>query len=1098
MRGRQKLGNVGPLVLFASAVSSISLITPTSRAADLSVSTARTTPASTSAGDGSGPGNITVTAAGSVAVTTDAASVTIDSSHTLTNNGNIASGLASNATGVLATTTLNGAANNITSSITNLGGISLSGPASDSALVNTDVFNAGIRLSGLGTFTGNVSNSATTGDTPLTGSMAVGGNGSYGILIQSKMVGDLTNAGLITISGANSYGIATTGRITGNFTHSGSLDAAEANTVGIYIGGGLEGTALYSGTLRVGVGARLTSTNGVTLTTLDPLPARAGVWLASDVTQGLLLTGNRLTIAQETADPTAAAAATVTDSSIALVGGGPGLFVAQGGLNTSLANITIGVGPNNGGYSIKEQGNIQTAGSISGLASSAITIQGATSNGSIFTTTLTGGLWNDKGNIQTASKDATATGIIIGNYGIVSRIQNDGDLLVSAFDSTIPLAGGLGTKGGDSYGVRVEALGSLTSFANTGIVSALAQGPTSGAYGIVDLSGTLTSFTNSGTIETVLQAGNTTGIKTAVDLRANTSGVTFANSGTITGNVYLGGGNTSVSLSGASSIITGNLTYQAGALKTGNNTFTMNGGKITGLVSLGNGTHTVSLTNGAQAGIAQGTGTLSLSTDASKLTISSASPLTATSAAFANTSVVTFDITSAPRATPVLQSSGTVSFTGGSTMTAAFTGILTAPQTVTLIRANALVLSTPLSQIATTPASFMNEATFSISPTDPNAIILTARRKTAAELGLGVNTTAFYNSFSTALNLDTPVATAISAQPTAAAFQAAINQLMPDSSGATLQAALNSRDMTDGSIRRRLVGVAKNGMPDHAAGDVSSFWIQALGDYGDQKSKVAEQSGYDIWGLGIAFGADTPIFDNTTNVGIALSQSWHSINLKEGARSPVEFYNTQADFYARYSADSFYVQGIAGGGYNSYNQRRHVVIDTVDRTSLGKWKGYEYGGSVEAGYLARIAAFKLTPYVRGDYMKHHENGYVESGGGTGIDLQIDARNIDSARASAGFMLDRNFPIFYDSYVEAELRGNFSRDVKNDPYNVTAQFVSGGSSFNNVSAVRGANRASMGFGIAHKDSYSSVSLDYDAEYSRGYIGHIAAVTARFRF
>jgi uncharacterized protein with beta-barrel porin domain len=1097
MRGRLKTGNVGSAFLLAS-VSTIALFIPTAFAADLTVTTARTTPASTSAGDGSGPGNITVEAAGSVAVTTDPAAITIDSNHTVANNGAISNTLETNASGIFANTTSNNAGVDLTSGINNLGAITINGPQNNSAQANNDVNNAGIRVSGLGTFFGNVANNTqTTAEVTTTGTVAVGGNGSYGMLVDSRMVGDLVNAGAINMGGTNSYGIATTKRITGNFTHSGSVNAGNSNTVGTYIGGGLEGTALFSGQISVGTGARLTSTNGVTLTTLDPLPARAGFWLASDVTQGLLMTGNRMTLTQEQADPTAAAAATTFDSGIALVGGGPGLLVGQGGLVNTPANITIGVGPNNGGYSIKSQGNILTVGSVNGLASTAVSIHGTSSGGVNYTTTLTGGLWNDKGNIQTASKDAVAKGISIGNYAVVSRIQNDGDILVSSTDSSIPLSGGLGTKGGDAYGILVEGQGTLNAFGNTGILHADAQGPTASAYALVDRSGTLTSFDNSGTITASIQTGST-GSTIAVDLSANSSGLTFNNTGKITGEVLLGGGNTAVTLSGASNLITGNLTFQAGASKAGDNTLTMNGGKVTGLVHLGNGTHNVSLTNGAEARIAAGTGTMTLATDASKLTLSSNYPINTTSATFANNSSIVFDVGNTSSATPILSSSGTVSFTGGSKMTAAFSGILTSTQTVTVVRANSLQLSAPLSEIATIPTSFINEASFSISATDPNAIILTARRKTATELGLTANTTAFYNAFASALNLDTAVASGVSAQQTAATFQAAVNQLMPDSSGGTLQAGLNNQDMAHGGIRRRLVGVAKNGMPDHAAGDVSSFWIQALGDYGDQKGSGVEHKGYDIWGLGVAIGMDYPILDRTTNIGIAFTEAWHSISLKKGPRSPIEFYTTQLDLYARYNADNFYVQAIGGGGYNSYNQRRHVVIDTVDRTAVGKWKGYEYGGTVEAGYLTRAGIFKVTPYVRGTYLKHHENGYTEAGGGDGINLSVAARNATSARASGGVVIDRDFPIYYDSYVEAQVRANYTREVMKDPYDVTARFASAGPSFTNTTQERGGNRANLGFGIAHKDSYSSVSLDYDAEYAKGYIGHVATVTARFRF
>ena len=1097
MSGRHSVRRSLKLALLASAASS--LCAPLAGAGDLTISNSRTTVAETATGDGAGPGNISVQANGSVSVAGDAV-VIMNSNNNVTNLGSISSTQEQLSTGVFILTTKNSLANNVTGNLSNSGSINVLGPASNGPLASVDVFNSGINVAGLGTFTGNITNDSTTsGSTTTTGSINVGGVNSAGIAVGATMIGNVTNNGSINMSGARNVGILTTGHITGDFTQAGTISAGALNSIGAYIGGGLDGTVLYSGSISVGTGSRLTSTNGVTLTTLDPIPAKAGLWLASDVTKGLLMTGNRITLTNEALDPTTANAATPKDSTISVVGGGPGLLIGQGGAQAAPANITIGVGANNGGFSVKNQGNILVAGSLKTLAASAITIQGTTSGSTNFTTTLTGGLWNDKGNIQSAAKDAQATGISIGDFGAVSQILNDGDILVSTEDSTSnAITGALGTAGGNAYGVLVDTKGALGSLTNTGNIVISAQGPTASAYGILDRSGTVTAFTNSGTIKTTIQTG-ATGATTAVDFRANTTGVTFVNSGVITGDVFLGAGNTSVAITGTNATVTGKITYQAGATKTGDNSFTMNGGTVTGLVNLGNGTHTVSLSNGAKVGgIGQGTGSMSLSVANSQFGIFSSTPLNVSSATITGTSTVTFDVnSSASQLSAVMQSNGTVSFAAGTKVSAAFTGIIDGTKVITVIKANSLQFGAPLSQIVNNPSSFINSAVFSLSPTDPNTLLLTARRKTATELGLGPNTSAFYNAFVPAVNQDVPVITAISALQTSADFSAGVRQLMPDSSGATLQAALNNQDMTAGAIRRRLIGVAKNGMPDHAAGDVASFWAQAIGDYGDQKAK-GEQAGFDIWGLGIAFGADAPVFDGSTTLGISFSETWHSINLKEAAHSPVQFYDTQANFYGRYNNDTFYVQAIGGFGYNSYNQTRKVDFGGLSRVTLGKWKGYEYGGSVETGYGFKLDAYQLSPYLRGQYIKNHENGYTEKGGGTGIDLTLAARNADNARASAGFTLDRAFPIYYDSYVEAEVRGAFTREFMNDPYGVTAQFVAAGPTFTTYSNKRSPNRANLGIGIAHKDSYSSVSLDYDAEYAKGYIGHVAAITARFRF
>ncbi len=1096
MGGRKKIRTVS--VLLASAAAS-ALNISSSFAADLTITDARTTPVDTTTGDGTGPGNITISSTGSLSVTADSAA-TINSSNSVSLAGAVTNAKESNATGVLALTTKNGVANNITGSISNLSSINVTGPATSSTLITTDVFNAGIKVSGLGTFTGNIVNDYkvdTTTSLASSGSISVGGHASSGILVQSNLVGSVTNRGAITVYGNHSYGIATTGRITGSLLADGNIYVGSTDNVGVYVGGGIDGTATISGGITAGTGAILTSPDGIKVTTIDATPAKAGVWVASDITQGLTVTGNRMTRAEESADPTAAGLATPIDANIAVVGG-PAVLIMQGGLNTTLSNITIGAGAE--GYAFRNAGNILEDATVKGLAASAITIQGASSGGTNYATTLTGGLWNDKGNIETTGQDAQAVAVRIGNYGIVPRIQNDGDIFASAIDSsTNPLTGAAGTKGGDAYGVLIDPLGSVSTFTNTGRIIVTAQGQASNVYGVIDKSGTLTSFTNTGFMNNVLQLGGT-GKITGVDLRANTSGITFSNTGTIVGEVYLGAGNSSVSIVGKDASVTGGITFQAGATKSGNNTLTVNAGTVFGLMDVGNGTHTVTLTNGANAkgGLAQGTGALTFSMDASQVRFLSGHPINASSATITGASTVTFDIDNSAASLPngILQSAGTVSIGAASKIVGEFTGLIDGQKAITVIRAGTLALGAPLSQIATSPNSFINSSSFSISPTNPNTLLLNVRRKSAAELGLGPNGAAVYDNFTTALNQDVPLVTAISAIQTAADFTAGLRQLMPDSSGALQQASLNNQDMASGAIRRRLVGVARNGMPDHAAGDVSSFWAQALGDFSNQKAH-GEQAGFDVWGLGIAVGADMPTFDNTTNLGISFTETWHSTNLKVSLHSPVQFYNTQVNLYGRYSGDALYIQASGGGGYNTYNQRRKVIIGDVTRTAVGKWKGYEYGGEVEVGYATRFSAYELTPFVRGAYLKTRENGYTETGGGTGIDLTVGDRNPENARASAGFTLDRDFPIYYDSYVEAEIRGNFTREFMNDPYGVTAQFAVG-PSFTNFSTERSPNRANVGVGVAHKDSYSSVSVDYDAEISKGYLAHKVAVTARFRF
>jgi uncharacterized protein with beta-barrel porin domain len=1071
----------GSYLLLATAVSSLTV--KVAHAGDLTISTARTTPARTAAADGSGPGSVVVEAAGSIAVA-DPTIITLNSDHSVTNRGALSSTAEANANGILVDMTANR-----TGSILNVGQIAIQGPLTGSAQLNKTVSNVGIRLTGPGTFTGSVTNDAG-------GYIGVGGNGSTGILIGSTLIGDLTSNGVIEAASADSYGIATTGRMVGNFNMGGAISAAATNGVGVYIGGGIEGAFVHSGTITAGNPERLTSPDGIRIERTSPLPAKAGVWVASSISDGFAISGNGFTVAEQQVSADAAAA-TPIDASVNTYGPGPAVLIGQGG-PSGASNIVIGRRGDNE-YSFINSGILTASGAIAGTNAVAVNIEGQSSNGTIYTTTLTGGFSNAGGDINSVALDATATGVRIGGYAIMPTLNNSGDIGVATTDSTTNTAtGAVGNKGGSAYGILIEQNAQVRTLLNSGKILVTSDGLTSGAYGVVDRSGSVTAFANTNNIITTLAAGGT-GERIAVDFRANTAGMAFSNSGTITGDVLLGGGSQTMTIRGTGTI-NGNVVFQAGTSKAGASVLDMNGGTITGRVDLGNGNGGVILAGAkARGGFTMGTGTLGRFTaSASDFSLLSAGPLRVETATFSNGSRVNFDISGTTGA-PLLFASGNVSISADTKLVTTITGILEGRQVYTLIDAGTLTLGAPLSQLTEVPASYMNNIAFALNPTDSSQLQLTVERRTAAALGLGPNMTAVYNNLGPALNQDTAVATALSGLTTQADFENGLSQLMPDSSGAILQTALSSAEASSAMIRRRLLGVARGGAPDHARGDIASFWVQALGNYGKQNGS-GEQNGFSYWGLGIALGADFPV-DRTgnTTVGVSFVESWHSVSLNVSEHSPVQFYSTQLHGYAHHKAGPLYIQGIAGGAYNTYDQpQRAVDFGGLDREAVGKWSGYQYNGSVEAGYLLQRGVYEFGPYARLSYLNITENGYTETGGGAGVNLDVDDRKGESLRGSAGFVVNRNFLLSYDSYVEAQFRGGFTREFMTDPVQVSARFASGGPTFLNVGNEWGANRFTTGIGIAHKDSYSSVSLDYDAEIASGYLSHTAAVTIRFRF
>jgi uncharacterized protein with beta-barrel porin domain len=1092
MGARISLKSAGQMFLWATAISTLSV--PLAHAGDLTVSEPRTDPVDTATGDGQGPGTIIIDSEGTITVQSLAA-ITVNSSHNATNSGEVTN-TGTGVAGIFVNTTVvdpdtsAGSALDISADVTNSGIIRALEPVAG-LLEDTPLLNSGIIVFGQGTFTGDITNG-------VGGNIVAGGNSSAGIAIRSEMIGDIANNGSIQVTGKSAFGIMTTGHVTGSITNLGTIVASNHQGTGVYIGGGLDGTFTNSGNIGIGTDSQLTSQDGFNVTRLPALLGRNGVWIASDITGGVLLQGNGLTLSEQAADPEATAVAPFLDSSINVFGQGPGFIVTPGGPSNAVNDITIGALASENGFSIVNRGNILLSGAQGGVSAIGFDVEGVVSKGTIYTSSLPGGFWNDGGDIRVSAQDATATALRIGDHGVVASILNGGDIAVFTADSTSrTIDDFIGELGGSGYGLVVESLGSLSSFENSGEISVDVSGPNSSAYGVVDHSGTLTSFTNSGIINTIISDGST-GATIAVDLSSNTSGASFTNSGEITGNILIGSGNQTVSMSGGT--VTGDLVFQAGAAKSGSSSLTMDGGSVTGRVNLGTGSHVVSMSNGAAltGGLLQTGGTTELSMNQSQLLLLSTSPFTTTSANISGGSTLTFNISGESQAdgVSILDSSGQVTLDADTQVFATISGIIDEAETYTIIQGNSLTVGAPLSDIVTVSNSFMNNIAFSFDPSNSNAIQVTVDRKSAEDLDLGPNFSSIYNSFATALSADTPVAAALSSLQTQEEFRAGMLQLLPDTSGATLQAALNNQDMGTGMIRRRLIAVAKSGLPNHAQGDVAGFWAQALGGFAEQDAK-GEQAGFSVWGLGIAIGADMPVFDNA-HIGVSFMESWQSASLKVATNSPVEFFTTQLSVYGRHQNERFYSQAILSAAYNTYESARKIEFGGLERMANGDWDGFQFGASVETGTFFNWNLYQLAPYVRGAYVNVRENGYTETLGGDGINLVIADKNADSVRGSVGFTFDRDFPIFYDSFVEAEFRANYTRDIINDPFSLTADFVAGDTPFTTASNKRNPNRINMGIGVAHKDSYSSVSVDYDTEIASDYMSHTVALTMRFRF
>ena len=1060
--------------LLASSMALSVGITGYALAGDLTVTDSLTTPANTATGDGSGPGNIVIEGGGSIALTTGIP-VTLNSNNSITNDGQISLEAESNAVGIL----VDGSGGSLTGNITNNGVISIPGPAEDSNLIDTPVNNKGILISGPGTFNGSLVNNST-------GVLEVGGDGTIGILLNTRMNGSFVNNGRITTIGRSSISLSFNGDVNGDFSNNGVLTSSSEDGIALYVGGEVSGKITNAGSINAG----RSSFRDVDFNIIPESAGEAGMWIANSVGGGIEILGNSVTDAQEADLDADDPALDIADAEISVLGDGQAIRVRPGGPKGTFNSINIGaVGSGEDAFGIINRGVLSVGGTVEGIPAEGVTIEGLVSGGTIYTATVTGGLRNDGGDIRAGTTDETSTAIRIGNYGTLPSIVNSGSILAVTNDSEEDINDGtISDLGGDAYAILVEEQGVLTSVTNTGLIQANAAGSGSSAFAIVDRGGNLANFSNTGDVLATIRDGST-GTIMALDARNTAADFTFFNSGTMTGDIYLGSG-------------------------AGNDSFTLTGGSIgASVISMGGGTDVISLSDTTVSGTFRfTTGAKTASIENSTYTggfvgTGSTVDLTVSNTdwtipADAGASLSSLDIqggtTLRIEVDGVNERAGTISTTGTATLEAdtqivpILRNFITDQQTFTLVEAGQL--NTTLIPADAVPAetSYMHNIRVVTETATPNAILLEVTRRTAEDLALTTNLGILYESSGAALSADTDFFTTLAALTTQTDFESALSQILPDTTNAIVQSALDQQNMALGSINRRLDRVPALGFYR----DRPTVWIQPMGHYAKRKAD-GEQLGYTKWSGGIAIGTDRYV-GNSTRAGLAYTQLWSFPDLLESPNKPTEFSSSQLNGYFRTGTPIRHIQGGVTFAYDSFNTERNVEFAGIDRTLLGDGNGYELGTAWQLALGVRRGTLSFVPTARVQYLYINQGSYIEEGGGNGLNLSVPSNTVDSLRGSLGLAARKAFLQEDNTNLEFEVRSTFTREFMTGTQDLEYAFAAGGPTFTLEGAKHLQNVFSLGLGVFYKNEHATVAFDYDGEKASGYTAHTGAVTVRFRF
>jgi outer membrane autotransporter protein len=276
-----------------------------------------------------------------------------------------------------------------------------------------------------------------------------------------------------------------------------------------------------------------------------------------------------------------------------------------------------------------------------------------------------------------------------------------------------------------------------------------------------------------------------------------------------------------------------------------------------------------------------------------------------------------------------------------------------------------------------------------------------------------------------------------------------------------------------------------------------SAWGGALGGTGSLAGNGNSSTlTYNLGGFatGIDYRFD-PRFVAGLGIGYSSGNQWVSTF---NSRGTSDSYNVSA--YASFTQSAFYLDALAGYGYNNNQMTRQIAIPGLaSRIAQGSTGANQFTGQAEAGYKVGIyapAAASLTPFARFQTVAVGQNGFSENGANS-LNLNVAQQNTTSVRTVLGGELSGGIDMGWRDKLAVQLRLGWAHEYADTTRPVTASFAgapSVGFTVYGATPVRNAAVVGLAFNTAIADA-TSIYLRYDGELGTGTDNHVLSAGLR---
>ncbi len=207
------------------------------------------------------------------------------------------------------------------------------------------------------------------------------------------------------------------------------------------------------------------------------------------------------------------------------------------------------------------------------------------------------------------------------------------------------------------------------------------------------------------------------------------------------------------------------------------------------------------------------------------------------------------------------------------------------------------------------------------------------------------------------------------------------------------------------------------------------FFINGSGEFVDEES-TATASGMDFTTGGITTGADYRLGDHAA-VGITAGYA------NTSADGQVKIDSGKLGLYGTVFDGGFFLNGVVGGGLNSYDTHR----DSLGGQARGDTNGTDFNALLGTGYTYRQGGFSFGPIASARYCWVGIDGFTEQG--SMAPLNLNEQSEASLKSTAGLQTSYAFQLGKTT-LTPQVRAQWQHEYLDASRGIGASFLPGGS------------------------------------------------------